>query len=186
MEDWWRQNAGIFVFGAFIALTVLGVWARRYSRRMVARAADNAARGVTLADTPLVQRKVATLATEVRLDVDGERAEHVVGAARLPRWWKHPEPRQWSIPLSAAHPDVAGTLAVLVDDGTGGSVLRLQHAGEMGGMPTSDGDWGRLRRAVLKAAAAAGVRAEEVEGPPLVRTPYENPLSSHRWERAGA
>ena len=183
MEDWWRHNAGFFVVGAFIALLVLGAWARRYSRRMVARAADNAARGVTTTDTPLVQRKIDSLGTQVHLGVDGERAEQVVGAARLPRWWKHPTPREWTIPVTRDDPAVSGTLAVLVDDGAGGSILRLEHAAELGGMPTSDGDWARLRRSVLKAAEAAGVPAEEVPGLRLVRAEHENLLSSHRWER---
>ena len=182
MEDWFRQYAGFFVLAALIALLFLRVWARRWSRRHVARAAAaSQQRLATGEQAPVVERALDSLGVAVHLGVDGERAEQLVSAAKPKRWWKQTGPREWSIRITDDAPQ--GTLAVLLDDGAGGSVLRLQHSMELWEKPTHHGDWEKFRRSVLKSAEASGVPAEEVQGPRLARVPFENPLSQHRFER---
>ena len=165
MEDWWRLNQGYFVFAAFIALLVVGAWARRWSRRFVARAADNAARGVTwdTAGNPLVDQMLQSLATEVRLATDLAGAEALTAAMRLPRWWEVDHPGQWSIRVQEE-----ATTAQLrpLPDGVALVLVQAQHTN---GLPVWEKDWRRLRAAVVQAAAAAGVEAHEEPGPALVK-----------------
>ncbi|MBC9734901.1 hypothetical protein [Nocardioides marmotae] len=173
MEEWWRLNQGYFVMAAFLALVLIGWRVRRWRRKFVARAADNSARGATWDNqgNPFVEKLLVSLATEVHLDTDLPGAEQVLAATKLPRWWKPAGERAWTIQEG----EVA-TTAVLVPAEGGGTRLALREAVHQNGMPTSEGNWRKLRRAVLTAAEAAGVGAAEEAGPRLLREP-------DRWVR---
>ncbi|WP_122818677.1 hypothetical protein [Nocardioides pantholopis] len=170
MEDWWRLNQGYFVVAAFLALTVLLWLARRWGRRFTARAAERSASGATWDNqgNPFVEKLLVSLATEVHLDTDLPGAEQVLAGTKLPRWWKPAGERAWVVQEG----DIATTADLVPAEG-GGTRLVLREAVHQNGMPTSETDWRKLRRAVLTAASAAGVGAREETGPRLLREPRQ-------------
>ncbi|MCD4523608.1 hypothetical protein [Nocardioides sp. cx-173] len=183
--SWWQEYQGFLVVGAFVALLYLRARVRRWQRRNVERAAQNAAAGVTWDQTgdPVIEKALDSLATVVHLPVDLERAVALLDGVKTGLWWKRRGPAELY-----AEPN---TVAVLEPDGDG-TRLALTKADDRGGIPPSEPDWRKLRRRVVAAAQQAGIEASEVPGPRLVRTPVsdltglspaEAAQRAHLWRR---
>ena len=162
--SWWQEYQGLFVLGAFVVVLYVGARVRRWQRRRTDEAIDNAVAGVTWdqLDSPVVAKALASLATVVHLPVGLDRASEVLDGVKPGIWWSRAEPHELRIDEE--------TVAVLEPDGEG-TRLALLRAKDSGGIPSTEGDWRRLRRKVVAAAQAAGIDAREAPGPRLVRTP---------------
>ncbi|MGI9822896.1 hypothetical protein [Agromyces sp. Marseille-Q5079] len=169
--SWLQENQGFLVIGVIAVLVVVAGFARRRRRDREDRAADGAAAGRTWQDGPdaAVQKTLASLATVVRFPIDVDAASSVLGGARLPRFWAHDDPLEWTIRFAPGEV-VPSTLARLEAD-PDGSRLSLVRAAEIGGVPASEADWRKLRRMAVAAARAADVGATEEVGAAFVRVP---------------
>jgi hypothetical protein len=168
--SWWQEYQGFFMVGALIVLSVAAVLVRARMRSWTGNVAQAAAEGKTWQDNPdpSVAKTLDSLATVVHLPIDTDAAAGLLAGAKLPMFWKHPEPREWYIPVNAADPTPA-TIARL-EPAADGCEVRLVQAQEMASIP-QETDWRKLRRSFAKAAEAQGVAVTERTGAPLARTP---------------
>ncbi|WP_395244162.1 hypothetical protein ACGGZK_18870 [Agromyces sp. MMS24-K17] len=179
--SWWQEYQGFFVLGAFAALFIIGGVARAWTWRFMQKSADAAASGRGWKDSPdkSVQTILTSMATCVHFPLDVEAAAVLLEPAKPPMFWKHDDRFEWSI---RATPDeaVPSTVARLEPDPSGtGSRLALISSWELGGIPTSEPDWRKLRKMALTAATRAGVTATEQPGPRIVRTPLTDVSDLH-------
>jgi hypothetical protein len=168
--SWWQEYQGFFMVGALIVLSVVAVVVRARMRSWTGNVAQAAAEGKSWQDNSdaSVAKALDSLATVVHLPVDPDAAAGLLAGAKLPMFWKHPQPGEWHIPANAADPTPA-TIARL-EPATDGCEIRLVQAQEMASIP-QETDWRKLRRSLAKAAEAQGVTVTERQGTRLVRTP---------------
>jgi hypothetical protein len=167
----WQQIQPYVVVGALVALVIIGIIARRWTRNFARRAQEGAARGATFdkAGHGFIDKGIASLGAVVVFPVPLDQVTPLLSGMKLPMFWKADGDQRWIVTGTDGTGE-PGAIAVLEATETG-SRLALIRGQDMTGMPMSDKDWAKLRAAAIKTAGASGVSAQEEQGPPLVRTP---------------
>ncbi|WP_127792517.1 hypothetical protein [Agromyces sp. LHK192] len=168
--SWWQEYQGFVIVGALFALVGVLAAVRIRMRAWTGDVAKASAEGRTWQDNPdpAVTKALASLATVVHVPLEVGAAADLLADAKLPRFWRHDDPREWNLPASAIDPTPI-TVARL-EPAPDGSTVRLVRAQEFASVP-HEADWRKLRRALAKAAEARGITVAERLGPQLVRTP---------------
>lgn len=200
--SWFQQNTGYFVVLAFVALIVIGFFARRAARRyqngLIERSRQMAAEGGEAGIAGAMVARAAKASTEGGLGTvasfAASRAQVLaaLGTGNLPGGWKLEAEGLWAFSGSKINGQKP-TAAALIDV-PGGAQLVLLRSEDIAGVAIAEGVWRSVRGKAVDIAKRAGIDASEIEGPALERhpvgdvsglTPEKLAHHKHVWLRPG-
>jgi hypothetical protein len=188
-----QQWGGVLVVAAFVAISILGIlakrWTNRFTNKMIANTQKQSAYGARGKNMDFL---LQDMTKGIVFAAGADQVAAVVTPA-IGKPWIVSGPQQWAIPVSKKDPALAQI--VVLEPTPGGSRLALVRAADVLGVPEGTTEWVFLRQAALKAALAAGIDArEEPSGQPFVRVPDRDVTGlstaelarvSFSWQRSG-